>query len=180
MCKNKNLLKKLFFLFFVLSFSESSQALLTKQIYLKHVALAESAFAKPSQVKEIGLKFSKKKYKLSQKIILVEIADTPEKHAQGLMFREHLGENEGMLFIFESEEPRSFWMKNTFLDLSIGYFNKNQELIEIVEMKAVKSLIQKDLPQYPSNSPAQYALEMTSGWFQKNHIKLGQKLSLVK
>jgi hypothetical protein len=167
------------------SYAKPNVPFIIQMVFLKNYSFSKDFNKKNNSefqknLPENNFNFSKKKYKLGQKIIYLEIADNPEKHARGLMFRESLAENEGMLFVFESEEPRSFWMKNTFVDLSIGYFNKNQELLEFIEMKAVKSLIQKDLPQYQSHSPAQFALEMKSGWFKKNHIKLGQKLSLVK
>ncbi|MBC7742658.1 MAG: DUF192 domain-containing protein [Bdellovibrionaceae bacterium] len=92
------------------------------------------------------------------------------------MFRKKLGSDEGMLFVFESEGIRTFWMKNTLIDLSIGYFDKSKKLIDIQEMKAMNSVLEKDLPTYPSKSPAMYALEMPTGWFKKNKIKEGAQL----
>lgn len=111
------------------------------------------------------------------KKITVEFAETMDQHERGLMFRKSLGHDQGMLFIFADEVVRSFWMKNTIIDLSIGYFNKDKKLIDIQEMKAT-SMLQKDLPSYPSRGPAQYALEMSSKWFEKNNIKVGATLKL--
>lgn len=126
--------------------------------------------------------FKKEKIQLSQgsksKTLLVEIAETEEQQARGLMFREKLKTDEGMLFVFKNEEPRSFWMKNTIINLSIGYFNKDKKLIDIQEMKAVTSVLQQDIPTYPSQGPAQYALEMSEGWFTKNHFTNGATLKL--
>lgn len=116
-------------------------------------------------------------YKKTTKKIKVELAQTPNQHERGLMFRKSLPHDQGMLFIFEEEMIRSFWMKNTIIDLSIGYFNKDKKLIDIQEMKST-TMMQVDLPSYPSRGPAQYALEMPSGWFAKNKIEVGAILKL--
>ena len=118
--------------------------------------------------------FEKKKIAINNIVIDVEIAETPEQHNQGLMNRDKLPENQGMLFVFQSPEIRSFWMKNTFIDLSIGYFDKNKVLFQVLDMKGT-SLVEKNFPSYVSSGPAQYALEMTKGWFQKQKIKPGDK-----
>lgn len=123
--------------------------------------------------------FSKKKIQVGNKIINVEVAKTPEESAYGLMFKRKLGENDGMLFIFSSEQPLSFWMKNTFVDLSIAYFDTRLTLIEIIDMKAAQSELQSHFDSYPSSKPAQYALEMNKGWFKKNNVKTGDKLKLT-
>ncbi|MFM6930036.1 MAG: DUF192 domain-containing protein [Bdellovibrio sp.] len=122
--------------------------------------------------------FPTKKIKVGNKTLVVEVASTGEQQERGLMFRSSLGESEGMLFIFSNEETRFFWMKNTLIDLSIAYFNKNGILIDIQEMKSGKGMADTDLPSYASAQPAKYALEMNKGWFDKNKIKLGSKLKI--
>lgn len=122
--------------------------------------------------------FEKKKIKLGNRTLVVEVAVTPVQHQRGLMFRDKLGENEGMLFIFDNEESRFFWMKNTFIDLSIGYFDAKGVLIDVQEMKSGKGVPEVALASYPSAHPAKYALEMNKGWFKKNKIKLGSKLTV--
>ena len=122
--------------------------------------------------------FLKQKISIGSKNLIVEVADTPEKLAYGLMYKKSIEENEGMLFIFDSEEIRSFWMKNTFVDLSIGFISKEKELTEIKNMSAAKSEMQNHFENYESLKPAQYALEMRLGWFEKNHIKVHDKFKL--
>lgn len=122
--------------------------------------------------------FKKKKISVGSKTLVVEIAETPLQHERGLMFRNKLGDNEGMLFVFDSEQVRFFWMKNTLIDLSIGYFDASGKLIDIQEMKSGKGIPDTALPNYPSTKPAKYALEMNKGWFAKNKIKLGTKLKM--
>lgn len=122
--------------------------------------------------------FKKDKIILSGKTIVVEISRTQEEHEQGLMFRKSLAENEGMLFIFGSEETRYFWMKNTYIDLSIGYFDRDKTLVDIQDMKA-SSLMESRPKTYPSAKPAMYALEMNRGWFSKNKISIGHKFKFL-
>lgn len=112
------------------------------------------------------------------KKITAELAETMDQHERGLMFRKSLRKDAGMLFVFEDQQIRSFWMKNTIIDLSIGYFNKDKKLIDIQEMKAT-SMLQRDIPTYPSRGPAQYALEMSPKWFDKNNIKTGAILQIT-
>lgn len=122
--------------------------------------------------------FKKIWIQLGNKKLHVELADTPEKAAHGLMYRRTLNENEGMLFIFPQEQTLSFWMKNTFVDLSIGYFSNQGLLNEIFDMKAAKSEMQSHFETIQSTRPAQYALEMRLGWYRKNQIKVGDKLKI--
>ncbi|MCK6597082.1 MAG: DUF192 domain-containing protein [Bdellovibrionaceae bacterium] len=121
------------------------------------------------------VQFKQGTIKIKNKSFSVEVAVTPEQHAYGLMNRLSLPENGGMLFVFEEEQPRSFWMKNTFVELSIAYIDKEKKIIDIQDMKAVKSSLDDNLPNYPSLGPAKYALEMGQGWFRKNNIKVGDK-----
>jgi uncharacterized protein len=111
-----------------------------------------------------------------QKKLIIEIAKSEAQHEYGLMNRTKLGKDEGMLFIFDDESIRSFWMKNTLINLSIGYFDKSKKLIDIQEMTAVTSILQTEIPNYPSRGPAQYALEMPEGWFNKNKMTTGTLL----
>lgn len=124
-------------------------------------------------------KFEKKWIQINEKKIEVEIADTELKRSYGLMYVEKLNADQGMLFIFESEQPLAFWMKNTLVDLSIGYFDKNKKLVDIQDMRGQKSILNQDLRSYPSKSSAQYALEVPLGWFKTNKIKVGNKFSFV-
>ena len=124
-----------------------------------------------------ALEFKTKKIKLGKKVIVVEIADTEAKRTQGLMDRPKLKKNHGMLFIFPGEQRRSFWMKNTFIALDIAYFDKKKTLLEVHQAEPVKSVMQQEVPKYPSKNKAQYVLEMNQGWFGKNKIRVGTKFS---
>ncbi|MGQ9842899.1 MAG: DUF192 domain-containing protein [Spirochaetota bacterium] len=101
----------------------------------------------------------------------VEIAATPEEHAKGLMGRSELCDNCGMLFIFDDEEYRTFWMKNTKIPLSIAFIDSNGIINDIQDMKPYQTF-----PTYSSKYPAKFALEVNQGWFQINYITIGAKV----
>ena len=122
--------------------------------------------------------FEKKKLLIGKEKLTVEIADTVERTAHGLMYRKSMPEASGMLFVFSDEKPRSFWMKNTFLELSIGFFDAEKVLLDIQDMRPVTSEMEMNPPTYESAKPAMYALEVNKGWFQKHKIKIGDKFSL--
>ena len=92
---------------------------------------------------------------------MVEIADDREEQALGLMFRDELPDDQGMLFIFRNEAPRSFWMKNTRIPLDIMYFSRDLELVSMAE-NARPCRVQQ-CPGYPSEGPAMYVLELNAG-----------------
>lgn len=116
--------------------------------------------------------FKKRKIRIADRIVRVEIADTDERRAYGLMFREKLPQDEGMLFIFDEEEQRSFWMHNTLIPLSIGYFSRDKVLNEILDMQP--AVLGASRPKtYPSRKKAMFALEMNIGWYQRNKIRPG-------
>lgn len=140
------------------------------------IFLLGALFVSPSQAKEIV--FEKKTLLIAGKKLVVEIADTEEKAAKGLMYRRSMPEGTGMLFVFPDERPRTFWMKNTFIPLDIGYFNRNKELIDIQQMEPVVSEMQTNVPTYPSKGPAQFALEVPKGWFLKHKVGLKERFSL--
>lgn len=116
--------------------------------------------------------FKKRKIKISGHTIVVEIADSEERRAYGLMFREKMPENAGMLFIFDDEAERAFWMQNTLIPLSIGYFSRAKNLNEVIDMQPAVMGIARP-KTYPSKSKAMYALEMNLGWFDRNKIRPG-------
>ena len=111
---------------------------------------------------------------LKDKEIWVEVVRTPEERAQGLMGRKHLGEDEGMLFIFEKEDYHSFWMKNTLIPLSIAFIDREGKILKIADMEPLT------LDSHPPPKPILYALEMKKGWFSANGIQGGDILKFSK
>jgi len=97
----------------------------------------------------------------------VEIASDEEDISKGLMHRDELDANSGMLFMFPDSAERSFWMKNTNIPLSIAYIDDAGEILNIEDMEP------HDLSGIPSRGPARCAIETNRGWFKDNGIRPG-------
>lgn len=128
----------------------------------------------PQFKKDGSLDFLNNKDK-SIKSIDIEIADNDSARTMGLMFRKSMSDEQGMLFIFENSEPRSFWMKNTIIPLDIIYISENKEIVKI----------QKNTKPYstasiPSIKNARYVVEVNAGFTDKYEIKEGDKIKYKK
>ena len=109
--------------------------------------------------------------------IYVEIADTEEKIKHGLIYRQNLPENQGMLFVTSSEGIFYLWMNNVYIPLSVGFFNTERELLQVQEMQPdIPLIITSRRRLYQSPFPCKYALEMNKRWFRRNEIKKGTTL----
>ena len=106
--------------------------------------------------------------------IKVEIAATPTERQQGLMGREFLAENAGMLFVYPRERNLSFWMKNTPLSLDIMYFSKTGAWVSTAPHTTPFTL-----ESYPAAAPAQYALEMVAGSAERLNIGAGSRFIIT-
>lgn len=108
---------------------------------------------------------------------LLEIADSPEERAQGLMFREELENNEGMIFVFNDESPRSFWMKNTLIPLDVVYIDGNYQVVDIQTMQPCP---QEEVrcPTYPSTEASRYAIELNAGRAASISLETGDVIDL--
>ncbi len=99
-----------------------------------------------------------------------EVAADMNTRTVGLMNRFSLKPDTGMIFVFAESQPLGFWMKNTFVPLSIAYIDRDGVIINILDMKA------HDETAHPSAGPALYALEMKQGWFKERGIVAGDKV----
>ena len=97
----------------------------------------------------------------------VELAITPEELSTGLMYRDRLDDNQGMLFVFSKERILSFWMKDTRVPLSIAFIKANGRIVQIESMKPY------NLDSHVSKEMVKYALEMKDGWFANHKVKEG-------
>jgi uncharacterized membrane protein (UPF0127 family) len=103
------------------------------------------------------------------KLDYIEIADSSEKRAKGLMNRQTLCPECAMLFIFEESSVRTFWMENTYIPLDIIFLDQGGKVISISEN--TEPLNQDK--RYSSNFPAKYVLEVNSGFVKTNNLNLG-------
>lgn len=108
--------------------------------------------------------------------LLVEVADTPEGRAQGLMFRRRLDANAGMLFIFDEPGSWGFWMKNTLIPLSIAFIDTGWQIVDIKDMKVAPDPERGPFDIYQSAKPFRYALEVNQGFFKRKGITVGAKV----
>lgn len=101
-----------------------------------------------------------------------EVATSPDQQQRGLMYRESLPENHAMLFVFEGPRQASFWMRNTRIPLSIAYLDASGKILEVHDMQPF------DETSIRSRSPAvAFALEVNQGWFRKQGIGPGDRVS---
>jgi uncharacterized membrane protein (UPF0127 family) len=100
----------------------------------------------------------------------VRVSQTPEEKQRGLMYTEELPPDQGMLFVFEDESRRAFWMKNTPIALDIAYIDRMGKIVEIQRMKPLDTTVRV------SERGAMYALEMNAGWFQEHGVGVGDRV----
>ena len=104
----------------------------------------------------------------------VEIAKTRISQANGLMFRRELAPESGMLFVFDDEASRSFWMKNTLIPLDMIFFNKDKEVVSIA--KNVQPCETEECPRIKPTEKAKYVLELNANIADQIDLKIGDKL----
>src|SRR5690606_15193566 len=103
--------------------------------------------------------------------IEIEIADTPYEWETGLMYRESMEDNQGMLFIYPNTAPRSFYMKNTYIPLDIIFMSNDTTVVSIKE-----NAVPRDETSIPSNAPARFILEINGGNAEDWNIEVGDKM----
>ena len=104
-------------------------------------------------------------------LIQAQVAATPEQRSVGLMFRQDMPANEGMVFVFEEPAGQCFWMKNTLLPLTAAFVADDGTIVNLADMKPQTE------DSHCSAKPVRYVLEMNQGWFAKRGLKAGAKLS---
>ena len=109
--------------------------------------------------------------------VTAAIADTPQKHQKGLMFVKHLPENAGMLFVFEQEEPQSFWMKNTLIDLDIVFIGADQRVTSVSAQMPHSYTYTPDTDVAYTDGYGQYVLELASKTAARHGVVPGAKIN---
>jgi uncharacterized membrane protein (UPF0127 family) len=107
--------------------------------------------------------------------LIAEVADNPQTSANGLMFRDSLPDDHGMLFVFEKPKTASFWMKNTKIPLSIAYIDSAGRILQIESMKPLD-----ETPIESTSNEVAFALEVNEGWFKRNGVSTGAKISGIR
>jgi uncharacterized protein len=109
--------------------------------------------------------------RIGAQALRVEIAATTEQRMKGLMFREKLAKDDGMLFIFDEPGYHAIWMRNTLIPLSVAFIDGEGRILNIADMEP-----QSD-DQHLAAGPARYAIETNKGWFAAHRLKAGDKVT---
>jgi uncharacterized membrane protein (UPF0127 family) len=117
-----------------------------------------------------------KKICFKDSCVLIEISDTEVSRARGLMFRDFLAQDSGMLFVFPSEDIYSFWMKNTLIDLDMIWLNKDLRVVDIKTF--VPACKNPECPSYTPKANAKFVLELNAGLADFYKIKINDKAYL--
>lgn len=110
--------------------------------------------------------------KIGKRTFTLEIANTPAARERGLMFRQSMPEDHGMIFVFPDQAVRRFWMRNTRIPLDIIFVNSDQTIVAIEPMKPF------DESGTSSRRPAKYAIELNRGMAEKAGVKVGDQLEI--
>lgn len=104
-------------------------------------------------------------------LIKAELAADPASRTRGLMFRERLGPNEGMLFVFQDKAQHCFWMRNTLIPLSIAFLDDDGRIVNVEDMAP------RTEDSHCPMRPVRFALEMEQGWFGRRGLQAGSQLT---
>jgi len=108
--------------------------------------------------------------RISGHLLTVEIAHTEAARSRGLMFRQSMGENSGMLFIFPQPGRHGMWMMNTDIPLSVAFVDEKGVILNIADM------MPRTATAHRSAGAAKYAIEMNLGWFAARNVKPGERV----
>jgi len=131
------------------------------------IAIASICACATAGAKDTWVEFKGKRFS-------VEIADDEPERQQGLMFRDDMAADHGMLFIHDAEEPQSYWMKNTKIPLDIIYFDHARKMVSVAH--APPCSMGDKCPPFPSEGPALYVLELNAGTVDALGAKPGDEL----
>lgn len=110
---------------------------------------------------------------INEETVYVEVADTEETRKKGLMWRNSLDKNTGMLFCYPDNAIRYFWMKNTFIALDMAFIDSNRVIRTIHSTKTVNDSVRL----YSSYVPVKYVLEVNQGWLERHDIGTGDTVT---
>ena len=102
----------------------------------------------------------------------IEVARTAEQKQQGLMNRKSLGDREGMIFVYETDQHLAFWMKNTTIPLTLAFLSKDGQIMQIEQLKplSLKSVV--------SERAVRYGLELPAGVLEELGVEVGDRIQL--
>ena len=105
--------------------------------------------------------------------VRAEVARTSQERSRGLMYRDEVPDGTGMLFVFDREAERSFWMQNTYVALDVAFIDRNFRIVDIQQMEPETTDI------HDGERPAMFALEVRQGWFAEKGIEVGDRCEFI-
>jgi uncharacterized membrane protein (UPF0127 family) len=109
----------------------------------------------------------------------LELARTPQEHEVGLMYREFLPPDSGMLFVYQAQSSEGYWMYHTLIPLSIAWIDRNGTIVDIQDMPRLEdpnNVQEASQTVYTPAAPYWYALEVNEGWFVQHGVGVGQQM----
>ena len=126
----------------------------------------------PAEAKDPEAAPKFKKILVGKTTLRVEVVETLEKQERGLMFRQSLPENEGMLFVYREPQELAFWMRNTFIPLDIVFVGADGIILNIHQARPLDESV-----LYRSAGAAKYVIETNQGWFSRHGIRPGDRVT---
>lgn len=136
------------------------------------LALPAALLCGPSEAKDAEAAPKFKKILVGKTPLRVEVVETLEKQERGLMFRQSLPENEGMLFVYREPQELAFWMRNTFIPLDIVFVGADGIILNIHQARPLDESV-----LYRSAGSAKYVIETNQGWFSRHGIRPGDRVT---
>ncbi|HEX5805228.1 MAG TPA: DUF192 domain-containing protein [Macromonas sp.] len=128
------------------------------------------AFAAGAAAQSAQRDLPKVKLQAGMFLVQAQVASTPVQRNIGLMWRQELANNEGMLFVFEAPAVQCFWMKNTSLPLTAAFIDEDGTVVNLADMQPMTTT------EHCSKKPVRFVLEMAQGWFGKHSVGAGYRL----
>lgn len=111
-------------------------------------------------------------------VVRAEVAAEPLRRSVGLGGRASLGEDEGMLFVYPRDEPRTFWMKDCLIPLDIAFLDRAGYVLNVATLPPGAGLADADVRRASSSGPARFVLETNAGWFARAGVRAGARADL--
>lgn len=115
--------------------------------------------------------------RINDSYLNLEVADDDASRMLGLMNRENLDIDGGMIFVHESERRLSYWMKNVLIPLDMIFINEDLEIVGVIEN--VPICVEDPCPLYSIEETAKYVIEVNAGWFESNSLSVGDKIEFL-
>lgn len=135
----------------------------------------ETATAEPqAEVGQPQLDLPRERLRIGNKLVEVQVASTPEQRQMGLMWRQEMPADEGMLFMFPEAQMQCFWMRNTLLPLTAAFLDEQGRVVNFADMQPLSEA------SHCSEAPVRYVLELHQGWFHQRGLGAWNQVQIIR